>query len=1236
MFKGLFRWISGILGRRQYEIHLERHGNCLLLKANKGKKAIPIAHLAENYEQLRMIFNSLQSFEDILIVPISMLSNTKQVLSNLDDKRFKVLISEGADNLQAVSMPEGFEVRYVWVDDLNYIKQTLPDGVAYLGEGWFLEKDTYWQVEGTTEEDDKWLRMEAITGEDIVTLVARKDLEWKQLGLPYVSAVKYSDEPLFRITIKEVNEGAVELHVTFRVDSASAKEIPSLGNHIMVADTIMPGLAPAKLFGGMFTKTGTYRLCGELIPNFLMDILPKVLKWTDGKKEELRSKHKLIQDECELILSLLREEHNGIGVVSALPEFVCGSFRRKAEEISREISNYKKFMRIDPGWVPLEKLRQIGIGPLGLADDGSSLSPILLTPAEVLNRGSDRLRGPCSKIDAPELRFPQGKDAQDTSRLHLEFLRAWGLPGGIVGERDVHVDAFYDMFSTILSKSPHVKVLVIAAKKTLDSLGEEWSKIIAARFEGTRKDPEFKASIQGIVLATPKSLEVIPAITSVKWTVLCLLEADSLVKSGTSKLFKSLLECRKTLTIGLFSGIDFLNRTSTREALSQVFGISSRDGSFLWKYGLRDPGGHASSAPLAYKLPPRQQIGTGASGPAEFTIGTPSGSKSIPIPPRPVYVEPAAVPTEAKSSVDLKDLGIRIEISYSLGHSGGADKFIQDAKKAVNHRGMAVAHVPFMSYWPTYDSMTSSQLKWYFYWRSMVREGKYPDSDLSYIFVFIYELINNVGVKDARDGYEQLRLVWLKYRDRQPKLDNYLIDWIFDYALINKYPADPMEVLREALKVNALPRYNYIDLVLPGFITGSLVELPLVLIDSISNYRILKSKFFNEGYQSVVEDFVPRSLDEVNRHMAEKFGTGIFGLFKPTSYSPVERHPYQSALYSGRLGTIKMGNIVSYSQHAPLRDFIASSVKHTENRLREANNYKGRLRGYIIEPEIQRIIDNLIPSASPKAVSVCPPKPEIVIDFSRVQALIKQSDQVLRMLQTDVEKGSEKPPEHLIVDLPITARHDCVETIVRPGGTPDHLLTDLDSVNKLLTRFDNDEKNLIKELILHGCEVEANVLSEALPGTLIELMVDRINSLSLEILGDLLILDENQIKVVAEDFRDELEHLLLTNTGAPVFSSLESEQEQRTSDDLPEEWAQFRSALKQHQHQALRAILTMEDPSEELARVADESAIMPEFLIDSINELALDTIGDIIIEPGTTPPAIEEENLEFVRKLVQA
>jgi TerB-C domain len=45
---------------------------------------------------------------------------------------------------------------------------------------------------------------------------------------------------------------------------------------------------------------------------------------------------------------------------------------------------------------------------------------------------------------------------------------------------------------------------------------------------------------------------------------------------------------------------------------------------------------------------------------------------------------------------------------------------------------------------------------------------------------------------------------------------------------------------------------------------------------------------------------------------------------------------------------------------------------------------------------------------------------------------------------------------------------------------------------------------------------------------------------------------------------------------------------------------------------------------------------MPELLIDGINEQALDTIGDMILEPGSgsTVPTIAQEYLKTVQTLI--
>ena len=69
--------------------------------------------------------------------------------------------------------------------------------------------------------------------------------------------------------------------------------------------------------------------------------------------------------------------------------------------------------------------------------------------------------------------------------------------------------------------------------------------------------------------------------------------------------------------------------------------------------------------------------------------------------------------------------------------------------------------------------MSESQAAWYFYWRDQVRKGSYLDTDKGYLLLHVFELINNIGVKNALDGYLQLRQLWLAYREAHPDVDIY-------------------------------------------------------------------------------------------------------------------------------------------------------------------------------------------------------------------------------------------------------------------------------------------------------------------------------------------------------------------------------------------------------------------------------------------------------------------------------
>jgi chromosome segregation ATPase len=93
---------------------------------------------------------------------------------------------------------------------------------------------------------------------------------------------------------------------------------------------------------------------------------------------------------------------------------------------------------------------------------------------------------------------------------------------------------------------------------------------------------------------------------------------------------------------------------------------------------------------------------------------------------------------------------------------------------------------------------------------------------------------------------------------------------------------------------------------------------------------------------------------------------------------------------------------------------------------------------------------------------------------------------------------------------------------------------------------------------------------------------------------------------------------------------------EKTADKIPEEWQNFISHISQSEMQVIAAIIQQSDPSTTIKKIADDNITMPELLIDSINECALDTIGDLLIEPGSDsiPLGIMEEYLILLNKIL--
>lgn len=91
--------------------------------------------------------------------------------------------------------------------------------------------------------------------------------------------------------------------------------------------------------------------------------------------------------------------------------------------------------------------------------------------------------------------------------------------------------------------------------------------------------------------------------------------------------------------------------------------------------------------------------------------------------------------------------------------------------------------VPFKAYYPTYAKMNRAQQLSYFTFRKLMRRGIYPEVSLSYVFVYIYEILMNIGVKTPAQGLAMLEEIRDAYCPTYPKLEYYLDPWMRDYVV---------------------------------------------------------------------------------------------------------------------------------------------------------------------------------------------------------------------------------------------------------------------------------------------------------------------------------------------------------------------------------------------------------------------------------------------------------------------
>lgn len=189
----------------------------------------------------------------------------------------------------------------------------------------------------------------------------------------------------------------------------------------------------------------------------------------------------------------------------------------------------------------------------------------------------------------------------------------------------------------------------------------------------------------------------------------------------------------------------------------------------------------------------------------------------------------------------------------------------------------------FSSYFPNYQMMGYDQLRTYFTWRTRVRRGDVRQTSLSYAFLYLYELLHNVGAADPVDALEKLTSFWETYRLFDNTLDKYVLRWLADYHIYYTLP----HTFEEFLSAHRLTA-AYAGLARPK--TGFAFYLGL------SGYDLTKSTFYAGENRALLEDGAVFAMERVRETLAAA-GIELDGLlFCPAKKAPAWR-PFQGALF---------------------------------------------------------------------------------------------------------------------------------------------------------------------------------------------------------------------------------------------------------------------------------------------------------------------------------------------------
>lgn len=259
--------------------------------------------------------------------------------------------------------------------------------------------------------------------------------------------------------------------------------------------------------------------------------------------------------------------------------------------------------------------------------------------------------------------------------------------------------------------------------------------------------------------------------------------------------------------------------------------------------------------------------------------------------------------------------------------------------------------VSFFSYMPQYSQLSAAQRSYYLYWREEIRRGKFLQTDYSYLYLLVYEILNLPDKIPPESGVALLVSLWRAYHKQLPHINERFSRWLQDYCLIYQL---------------ACPTHEMRELLFDAMLSSELKEFYLSELDNITEES-------TEALLAYLSYYDWRSGKYAGGESREKYRAELLGamrlllssLFEHNTLisrkiepSRIVRQAFKGSLCTHRVKAFLEIEYYPLSHDEQLRANVTEALRYTENKLRALLGIKSRLLVRALPETYKAIIDS--------------------------------------------------------------------------------------------------------------------------------------------------------------------------------------------------------------------------------------------------------------------------------------